>query len=339
MRNKHLDIVKGLACVLMIFAHSRTLGRTIETSFTDPFWQLGYFAPVLFFASLGISLTYQLKKRTVLSLIAFNILLLLFSFADRARESEQYFTLKNANLIGSLAIATIIALILRKFNSLLMFILFLVLDRVLNHFFLDRTILHGLTFAIIPWVSFIFLGKFMFEKKNWRIYILAIGTLVTFYYYIIKKDTIDSQLPTTLFLGLSVVIYTLALFLAEKIDRIKGFTNLLIFLGGNTLLFYWIHLFILFQTPFVFPAVLMWLYILILSLVSIFILKKVNKMTFGHLSQYTWFWMILISFVFIPMIIELPFKVLFYLLSPVIIIFALNYHNIFKLKFMERLNK
>lgn len=340
MRDKTLDIVKGLACLLMVFAHARTLGRTIETPLTDPFWQLGYFAPFLFFASIGVSLNYQLKKRTVLVVIIFNLLFFIFSYADRARESVDWLNLTNINLVGALALATIIGIVLRRFNGLIVFILFLVADRILNKFSLGTSILHGLPFSIIPWAGVVLLGEFLFEKRNWNLYFLLIGAVLTFYLTIIKQEIIENQLMTTLFLGISLIVYPVSLIISPMIEKVKYFSNILIYMGKNTLLFYWFHLIILFTvTRFVLPAVLIWIYVLALSLTGMYVLQKINKFTLEKISSNLWFWIILTSLVFTPLIISLTLQQKFYFLSPILIIFALNYHNFFKIKQIEILNK
>lgn len=68
-RDTTLDIVKGVACLLMILAHPKTLHLTFDTELTTFFWYVGFFAPVVFFASVGVSLQYQLNKRTKLQIV------------------------------------------------------------------------------------------------------------------------------------------------------------------------------------------------------------------------------------------------------------------------------
>jgi hypothetical protein len=217
MRDKSLDVIKGLACILMILAHSKTLGRTLDNSFTEPFWYLGFFAPVLFFASVGASLTFQLEKRKAIVLIIFNIILFIISFGDRARESLTYFNITSPNLIAALALASIFAIIFRRFNGLVLFIVLLTLDRLLNKFQIQPTIFYGLLFSVIPWAGLTTLGKYLKEKQEFRIYLPAIGVLMTLYYYVFKNHVITEQFLTSLFLGVSFVIYGLVTLFAGRI--------------------------------------------------------------------------------------------------------------------------
>lgn len=339
MRDKTLDIIKGLACILMILAHSRTLGRTLDNSLTEPFWYLGFFAPVLFFGSIGVSLTYQLKKRKALMIIIFNILLFLISFADRGRESLSYINFTNPNLIGSLALATILIVVLRKFNGLVILIALIVLDRILNRFGIQTTILYGIPFALIPWAGITSLGKFLHERKQWLIYVLAAGVLITFYYYVIKNQIIENQFMTTLFLGMGLVIYSLSALFSRFFSGLPGISLVLGYLGKNTLLFYWIHLFILFSINFKLPAPLMWIFVLLVSLISMWVLSKLNYYSLSNVSKNLWFWVILVILVFIPLIIELSLKFHFYYFSILTLIFALNYHQFFKLRIVQNLDK
>lgn len=336
MRDKHLDIIKGLACVLMIFAHSKTLGRTIDSSLTEPFWYLGFFAPVLFFGSIGVSLTYQLKKRSTYSIILFNLVLFLMSFADRARESLSYLNFTNPNLIGSLALATIFVIIFRKVNGLLLLIILIILDRILNKIGVSTSILYGIPFALVPWAGVTSLGKFLQERRIWNTIILASGSIITLYCYIFKNQRLENQFMTTLFLGLSLMIYPAGNLLSSKIYLVKPITKILTYLGKNTLLFYWVHLFILFSINFKLFAVLMWLFVLTSSIIGMLILKKVNSFSFGRISNNVYFWIILILFVFVPLLFNFSLSFHFYFFSLVTILFALNYHQFFNLEIIRK---
>lgn len=335
MRDKSLDIIKGLACILMILAHSRTLGRVIDDPLTIPFWYLGFFAPILFFASIGISLTYQLKKRSISTIILFNILFFIISFADRGRESLNYFNITNPNLIGSLAIATIFTALFRKTNGLLILFTLILLDRLANRFPILPTIIYGIPFALIPWAGITTLGQYLHENKKARLFILLLGFLITFYYVYIRHQTLENQFLTSLFLGMSLLLYSFVTISAEKIGEIVGVSGILTYLGKNTLLFYWVHLFILFTINFKLPAVFMWLFILSLTIISMVILKKINHLMLEKVSTTIWFWAVLISAVFIPPIFHPTLKFQFYFFSALTIIFALNYHQFFKLKYLQ----
>lgn len=339
MRDKSLDIIKGLACILMIFAHSKTLGRTLDNSFTEPFWYLGFFAPILFFGSIGVSLTYQLKRRKALVTIIFNVLLFLVSFADRGRESLNYINFTNPNLIGSLALATILIVVLRKFNGLVILIVLIILDRIFNRIGISPTILYGIPFALIPWAGITSLGKFLQERKQWLIWVLAAGVLITFYYYVVRNQVIDSQFLTTLFLGMSFMIYSLSAIFSSRIEKIPGIGILLTYLGKNTLLFYWVHLFLLFQINFKLSAPLMWSFVLITSIIFMMILKKINSFTLSQIAGNTWFWVVLVPLIFIPLIIKLPLEFHFYYFNAITIVFALNYNHFFKLGFIKKIDK
>lgn len=337
MRDKNLDIVKGLACILMIFAHSKTLGRTFDSSFTEAFWYLGFFAPVLFFGSIGTSLTYQLKKRSIYSIILFNLVLFLISFADRARESLSYLNFTNPNLIGSLALATIFVVVFRRINGLIVLIILIGLDRILNQFGAPTSILYGIPFALIPWAGITSLGKFLQERKIWNIVILATGSLIALYCYVFRNQTLENQFMTTLFLGLSLIIYPSANLAAGKISLVKPITELLTYLGKNTLLFYWIHLFILFSINFKLPAVFMWLFVLTSSIAGMLVLKKVNSFVFGEISKSVFFWIIVILLVFAPLLFKFSLSFHFYFFSFLTILFALNYHQFLSLEIIKRI--
>lgn len=59
-RDHSLDAIKGIGCILMIFAHAKV--NLSESIFFQSIIFLGTFAPVLFFAISGITATLQAKK-------------------------------------------------------------------------------------------------------------------------------------------------------------------------------------------------------------------------------------------------------------------------------------
>ncbi len=337
MRDNNLDIIKGLACILMVFAHSQTLGKIANTFYSDFFWYLGFFAPVLFFGSVGVSIVYQLKKRSFWLILIFNLFLLLISFADRGKESLNYVNFFAPNLIGSIALATIFIAILRRYNSLFIFIGMILLDRILNRFQITPTILYGIPFALIPWAAVTALGKFLFERPVFKIWILATGSLITFYSFVLKNQIIEDQFITTLFLGMSMMIYSFSAIIAPYLLKNKSISSLLSYLGENTLLFYWVHLFILFQISFKLPPVEMWSFILFESLIFMWGLQQLNKYTFEKVAQTNFFWKTLIGAIFLPILLKTTPEFNFYYFSTLTFIFALNYHQFFKLKEFKNL--
>lgn len=64
-RDIGLDLVKGLACAMMIFPHVSASGG----AWVDAMRYWGAFAPVLFYAVTGVTTEFQLKKRTALGLV------------------------------------------------------------------------------------------------------------------------------------------------------------------------------------------------------------------------------------------------------------------------------
>ena len=59
-RDHSLDAIKGIGCILMIFAHAKV--NLSESIFFQSIIFLGTFALVLFFAISGITATLQAKK-------------------------------------------------------------------------------------------------------------------------------------------------------------------------------------------------------------------------------------------------------------------------------------
>lgn len=332
MRDRSLDIIKGIACILMIFAHSKTLGKTIDNQVTSYFWYFGFFAPVIFFGSIGVSLLYQLRKRTIPQIALFNLIFFFITFSYIGRKSLDYFTIDTPNLFSSLALGTILALFLLRMNGLLIFILLILLDRLLNNFPIPANILHGQLFSLIPWLGFIFLGNYLYKHKNHSIFFIITGALISLYYILVRHQYLESQDPTTLFLSISFLIYPILISISNLLEKFSHLSGLLIYLGRNSLLFFWLHTFLLYLLPVPLPAYLIWIIILTLSISTIYLLKKANIYTLEKVSTTLWFWVILIISVFIPKLFNFPLEINFYYFYFVLFIFSLNYHQFYKIK-------
>ena len=200
-------------------------------------------------------------------------------------------------------------------------------------------LIYGLPFALIPWAGITTLGRYLYLNKKSLIYILTIGFLITLYYVLVKHQTISTQFLTSLFLGLSLVIYSSVAISASRISNIPILSSFLTYLGENTLLFYWLHLFILFMISFQLPAPLMWAFVLMITIISMKILKKVNDLTLKKLSYGPWFWVTITLAVFIPLVTPLSQQTQFFFFTALTIIFALNYHQLLQLKLLDHIER
>lgn len=334
-RDTSLDITKGIACFLMVFAHAGTLGRTIDNPVTIFFWYLGWFAPILFFGSVGISLIYQLKKREPIKIILFNILFFIIAFSDIGKEHLNYLDITQVNLIGSLALATSIGIFLIRFNGLLVFILLLILDRLANKLTIRPTLLYGLLFSLIPWAGITTFGNYLYKQKKYAPLFLIIGGLISIYYLVGKHQSLSTQMLTTLFAAMSLIVYSAVVIIAPFLDKIEGISELLNYLGKNTLLFYWVHLFLLFVIGFRLPAPLIWTFVTAVSILLMVSFKRINDYTFSKIATKSWFWLLLVISVFIPALLHTPLSFNFYYFYILTFIFALNYHYFFKTEFPD----
>ena len=93
-------------------------------------WYIGFFAPVVFFASVGVSLQYQVNKRSKYEIILSNALLLTFVYISQAFNFDSLFT--------SLTISSVIAVFFLRWNSAMNYHNFLTAVRKLTEKYTDR---------------------------------------------------------------------------------------------------------------------------------------------------------------------------------------------------------
>ena len=274
-RDITLDIVKGVACLLMILAHPKTLHLTVDTDLTTFFWYVGFFAPVVFFASVGVSLRYQLNKRTKLQISLNNLLLITFVYISQNFNFDSLFT--------ALTLSTVMAVYLLKWNSAFLIIGVSTIDELLNYFAVSVRHFHGTLFSLIPWVGFIFLGDYLQKEKKMRLPVFILASAAALYLKL-AGAAVTGQSPTPIFIALGIAIYSFVVLISPYLSKIPNVSGFLVFLGKNTLLFWWVHFFLL-KTIFAklgrMYAPYTWVLLLFTSAVVILMLNKLNKLTFA----------------------------------------------------------
>lgn len=248
-RNEKLDILKGLACVLMLLAHN-----TIVTGPLDRKIQFfGGMAPVFFFAVSGIVLTgYQLKRKQYRELLWYYLIFFFIGFAYNdvwtVRDNSSFWS---SNILQEIALSSIIIVILSlRFNIQklawffpLPFLLHLTApylpDFPLRTFFFRPP---GL-FPVFPWLAFFLLGILCRRAKDLKLnsfskIILAILLFISAALgpgYGIKWNM------NIAYFIISSVIFTAVYFLVNEV-KLFPFKRQLVYLGKNSLLFLFMHL-------------------------------------------------------------------------------------------------
>ncbi len=256
-RDLSLDVLKGLGCLLMVLAH---VPAKIWTYRDLTF--LGGFAPVPFYAVVGVTASFQAQKYKPRSVILNYLFLFLFGFAlsgfnspDFMRPPVIHFDIIQIIAIGSLAIYLLeyylkpsiwVYLIL----GILSFLIKLGLDVVLpaqNYPLLAGLLLtYSGTFPIFPWLFLFFLGVFAYRiglqwNLGWTVITVAIYLILA-----LAGFALDYRSKYDMSVGyflLSCLFLFGLFFLARKFKFFQGQSlfNPLIFFGQNSLLFLFVH--------------------------------------------------------------------------------------------------
>lgn len=310
----------------MIVAHAKTLGKTIDSPLTNALWYVSFYAPVLFFFSFGSSLVYQLRKYGNLRYLVFLGLLFLISFADLGRSLQNYFAIDAINLFGSLAGAGALAWWLRRHVRvpIVALLIPIVCDRMLNRFALPPTLLHGVLFGVLPWTSFVIFGTLLHTQKKFVLWSSAVCLCVAIVLAIFFGKRVTSQDSTTLYLLLGFASCGFSLLFARVIQKNNSLSSLAIFAGKHSLLFYWVHLMVLTYSPLIARALIVWVATLLVSLLIIFILKKLILLTPLYRVR-AWVWSALFALILVPLYFQWSLKSQTAFFYGLLILFALMY--------------
>jgi hypothetical protein len=250
-RDTFLDFTKGFACILMVFAHLTTGNKAINTPTTQFFWYLGFFAPVFFFATLGISLNYQLKKKKSSTIIITYLLLFIFSISEINRFNSTYILFPAINLFASLSVSALISIIFISSNNLfyslipfLLHFLFIYIFNLKPQFFLV-----GSLFSPIPWASFTLLGDYL-NKNSIKRKIISLSSGFLLLYLVAQGYIIKNQSVNLIFITTSLFIFSVWLEYGPKIEQyLKSAKKPLIYFGQNSILFLILHSIVIYLLP------------------------------------------------------------------------------------------
>lgn len=285
-RNEKLDILKGIACILMLLAHNTVVNSSLDRKLQF----FGGMAPVFFFAVSGIILVnHQLKRKPPGELLAYYLIFFFvgFSYNDvwTVKDNSAFWS---SNILQEVALSSVIIVLLslrfdvQKLAWLfpLPFVIHLAAPYLpsfpLKQFFFRPP---GL-FPLFPWLGFFLLGILCQRLESlhinagfrWSLAILLPVGMVLGPQYGIKWNM------NTAYFAVSSMIFAASYFLLRE-AKVFPFKKRLVFLGKNSLLFLFVHLFardIIDRYTANNPA--LWLGSLALSLLMMKILIRLNTM-------------------------------------------------------------
>lgn len=337
-RDKGLDIVKGLASILMIFAHAHGYGKTTDNWLTLSIYHIGLFAPVLFLSSVGVSLTYQVKKKSNFIIVVGYVLLFIVSFANmglRLRYKE-YFTLADWNLYASISLSAILTLFILDYVNLFVAFIPIILLFILNKTNIGISLFYGGLFSIIPWTSFTLIGLYLHSHKYFIKVLFVLTLMMSSLLIITNKHGVFDEYNTPFYLTFGLLIYSFSLIITPKLLKIKYISNLLIYLGQNSLLFYMTHRLIVIYLPLKLFAPVLWLILFITTIIFMYIFTKINNLYIRKYSDNYFFWALLIIVLFIPSLISMNIYLQRAIMFGILILHALNYRNFMNLSIFKK---
>lgn len=343
-RDYSLDAIKGIGCILMIFAHAKV--NSSGSIFFESIIFLGTFAPILFFAVSGITATFQVKK---------NYFFLVLFYTMFAFLGLSYNTIWQPNLwqnfLGDLpqiiAICVAIIIFLEKYlKPQKNYYIFFTAAIFLIHYFLKQNpnllqqinfnsfLISPVSFAVIPWISMFFTGVFAYYTNNFANLTLGIVSLVSLFavmevqnYSLNWSDKYDMSVSYYL-ISQSIIFFCFYLFRSKK-NLFQNPNNIVLFFGKNSLLFLYIHLIILkvFQWLSFRQAFIVWFATLVLTYIMMKLSQSANK----YIEKYFHNIFIWIAMIVCICIIPLIFQKASAILIPEMILgvlFANNYQSL-----------
>ncbi|RFU66836.1 acyltransferase family protein [Bacillus sp. V59.32b] len=301
-RDYSLDLLKGLACLLMIFAHNTT--GTAKYDWWGIYF-LGGFAPILFYAVSGVVLTFQIKKksRKVLILYYSALFLLGFSYNGIAMGRWGSEVFWGAEILQVLGLSSIVLVVLSKWVNIekvsilfpLPFIIHL-LGYYIPDFPFKEFLFRPGQFPLFPWLAFFMLGIYCFYSMRPKFNQIAMLIMLGFQVALILNTGITFDNKWDMSPGYFIVGVTFFYFsflVIRSIEKYKfPFRNEFIFLGQNSLLFLFVHIFIGHQLfmHITKQPIIVWVVSLILTFVVMKALIWLDSQVKIDDSIYPFFW-------------------------------------------------
>ena len=250
-RDHGIDLIKGLACLLMVAAHVQFQRA--------PWLAEATMATVLFFASTGMNLHGLVERRRGDELrIGGNALFLIFAgFADNYVQG----TMGMSDVFQSAGMAMLALMLLRwllPFTWTWLFPLPFLIHFGSQHYFHWRTTAGGLgafflapgLFPLLPWLSFYLLGAHLkrYDTRRMRLGIAAaslagIGLLRCFWPFRFDKFWMSADYLLVGFVVMALLLEGARRWVARRPKRPP--LAELRFWGANSLVFYILHAFVL----------------------------------------------------------------------------------------------
>jgi hypothetical protein len=257
MRDHSLDLLKGIACVLMLLAHTQLQIDTPSKALTF----FGSFAPILFFAVSGITANFQARKYPVTGIVITYAMIFLLGLSFAAMVVGDFWAAFEMDILQIIAVGVLVLYLVQRYlkpgpwfhlgAAGGVFALKLVTDGLSRDIwwmgYLEAVVLEPGNFVIVPWLFPFFLGMFCYLAPNrhnlWLAGAALLGLGLAWSAGI--PLGIDNRWDMTIGYFLFSLLLTSAAFYAARLlpqELMARAFPWLLWLGKYSLLFLYVHM-------------------------------------------------------------------------------------------------
>jgi fucose 4-O-acetylase-like acetyltransferase len=345
VRDYSLDFIKGIACILMVFAHV-PIGQIYwsgpEGSIIRLMSFVGGLAPVLFFAVTGVTSSFQSKKN-IKAIIIFYTLFGILGLSYNSMWRPNFY----ADFVGDvpqvIALSVIVLIFLEKYlkpgkifylvSAIGIFLIHFSITRYISPFPLKQLLFAPGIFTLFPWLSLFMLG--LYSYKSDKLSNLTIALLLVVIMIImgrVRSVNLDYLNKFNMSIGyflISSSAMTLVFFLSKSIQFLNS-KNPILYLGKHSFLFLYVHLLVIAIVSKVSQnTTMLWAVVAVSSYIIMIVLLFVNKYIEKYFYRCSTWAMITILVCINPLIIK-NYSLLFALQTLIGLLFSLNYTRLFK---------
>jgi peptidoglycan/LPS O-acetylase OafA/YrhL len=176
MRDHSLDLLKGVACVLMLLAHTQLQIDLPSKALTF----LGSFAPILFFAVSGITANFQARKYPLTGVVVTYTMIFLLGLSFAAMVAGNFWKTFEMDILQIIPVGVLVLYLVQRYwkpgpwfhlgATVAVFALKLATDALPRDLWwadhVKGVILEPGNFVIVPWLFPFFLGMFCHLAPN-----------------------------------------------------------------------------------------------------------------------------------------------------------------------------
>lgn len=334
-----LDAIKGFSCILMIIAHVPIYFNGNERYFQV----LAGLAPILFFAVSGVTTTFQSQRRSFRSLFYFYSLFGVLGFSYNLMWRPDYHGFLVSDIPQIIALGVLSIYLIEKYLkpglyiysliSIVIFSIHIFFGRYLPDFPLKNFLFaDNIGFAYFPWFFAFSAGVFAYRCKNILNLILAIASTLLLSILLIGKFNYESFIKYNMsieYFLLSLILLFSVFYICRKMYYSPQ--NIILFLGRNSFIYLFFHLFFIFTLDWLglsnLYILIIWCLVFICTYFAMRVAIYLNRYIESYFNNKLIWLLLVISTVTIPFLIS-PGKLVILCEFLVGVLFSLNYKSL-----------